>query len=104
MSSEDKRNLTWAKAYIAETSNSLSAVLKQHLKDSALETMFTRLLLCKVGKPRRGSTITNRPFSEVAKDPLVRALVDRSNADGAITMPMGLINQRLLDSYLKATG
>ncbi|GBP00072.1 hypothetical protein EVAR_91119_1 [Eumeta japonica] len=107
MSSEDKRNLIWAKAYIAETSNSgasasvKAAPKRQRSGDDVHQTSTVQSRK----KPRRGSsTITNRPFSEVAKDPLVRALVDRSNADGAITHDQwGLINQRLLDSYLKAT-
>ncbi|XP_037828129.1 uncharacterized protein LOC119616054 [Lucilia sericata] len=112
LSKDEKSSLEWAKSILArqqdsnppakaEVTKSAAEAPKRQRSEEESPSLSTIQPTTK--RPKKAQTVVvNRPFSEVAKNPLVRAIIDRSNSDGAISQDKwGIIRQRMLGVYWK---
>ncbi|XP_037824203.1 uncharacterized protein LOC119612468 [Lucilia sericata] len=109
---DEKSSLDWAKSLLARLKGSdppaeaevvrpaAEAPKRQRSEEETLTSMPNDQ---PTKRQKQAQTIViNRPFSEVARNPLVRAIVDQSNSDGAISQEKwGTIRQKMLGVYWK---
>ncbi|XP_037812744.1 uncharacterized protein LOC119616483 [Lucilia sericata] len=110
---DEKSSLDWAKALLAQpecsdpptTSDAADQATSAGPKRqrSEEEHALQAVPQPKTKRQKQFETrIVNRPYSEVAKNPLVRAIVDKSVNDGAISQDKWLIiRQKMLEVYWK---
>ena len=107
---EEKSSLIWARALLAKQEEAAStsadvcnsaATGAPKRQRSGEETSPPVKQQPETKRQRQNSPrIVNRPFSEVARNPLVRAIIDRGVSDGAISQEKWvLIRQKLLGVY-----
>ncbi|XP_046808734.1 uncharacterized protein LOC124420333 [Lucilia cuprina] len=113
LTTDEKSSLDWAKALLAQpecsdpptTSDAADQATSAGPKRqrSEEEHALQAVPQPKTKRQKQFETrIVNRPYSEVAKNPLVRAIVDKSVNDGAISQDKWLIiRQKMLEVYWK---
>lgn len=106
LTEKEKSSLEWARAQLVELKRPLppattgqaqpSVTAAPKRQRSEEETQKSR---SKRPKPAR---LNNRPYNEIVKDSLVRAVIDRSAEDGAISHEKwGIVQIKLMEVYWK---
>ncbi|XP_065354495.1 uncharacterized protein LOC135962813 [Calliphora vicina] len=109
---DELSKLSWAKAQLAELDSSntppsadaanqgaSAGPKRQRSEEELLQQQNTQP---KTKRPKQEARVIRRPYSEVARNPLVRAIIDRSVDDGAISQEKWLkIRQGMLGVYWK---